>query len=115
MVMANMRPGSCAVQQITVTNVGLLPFTSYSLTTSPASAATMLWTDPANGLQLRIRRGSTVIYDGPLAVTGLSVGGQLQPGEPDLLEFGVCLPALAGNSAQGQTQTVTLTWTAIGG
>ncbi|MGE3910098.1 MAG: hypothetical protein AB7K36_12140 [Chloroflexota bacterium] len=114
MSLANMRPGACATRQIIVSNVGSLPFTTYSLSTSASGTATVLWTDPLNGLQLRVQRNATVLYDGAIAVTGLDLGAALQPGESDTITLDICLPPQAGNAAQGQSQTITLTWTAIG-
>ena len=77
---------------------GRLPFQSYTLTTSAATTATILWTDQAAGLQLRVRRGTTVLYSGPVAVSELDLAAAMQPGDTDTLELGVCLPAQAGNA-----------------
>jgi len=112
MSMANMRPGTCATQNVTVFNVGRNPFLTYTVTTSVVDTPTPLWTDALNGLQLRIRRGTTVLYDGSLAVTGLDLGMSIAAGASDLLELNVCLPPSAGNAVQGAAQTIALTWTA---
>ncbi len=114
-MMGNMRPGACVLQTVNVFNAGILPFDTYTLTTSIVDAPTPLWTDPTNGLQLQVRRSGAVIYDGPVAVNGLSLGVGMPPGGSDTLELRVCLPSSAGNVAQGLTQTLTFTWSATGG
>jgi hypothetical protein len=113
--MNTMRPGACLTQNVTVVNAGRLAFSTYTLSTAAADGPTMLWTDSVDGLQLRVRRAGTVLYDGPVAVSNLDLGAGLQLGERDSLELRVCLPAAAGNAAQGQSQAVTITWTATGG
>jgi hypothetical protein len=115
MTIGNLRPGACAIQNVNVFNAGRLPFTTYTLTTAAVDAPTVLWTDTTNGLQLRVRRGTMVIYDGPLAVTDRDLGASMAPGASDALELSVCLPATAGNAAQGRSQTVSISWTATGG
>jgi hypothetical protein len=110
-----MRPGDCATQTVAVFNAGRLAFSTYTLTTAPANGPTILWTDSATGLQLRVRRGTTVLYDGPIAITDLGLGASMAPGDTDMLELRVCLPTTAGNAAQGLSQTVSITWTATGG
>jgi hypothetical protein len=100
---------------VNVFNGGRLPFTSYTFATAAVDAPTLLWTDPVNGLRLRLRRGTIVLYEGPIAVRDLTLGVTLAPGGADLLELSVYLPSQAGNVVQGLTQTVSITWTATGG
>ena len=112
--MANMRPGAWATRTVNVLNGGRSAFDSYTLSIASVDAPTMLWTDPVNGLRLRIRRGTAVIYEGPIAVRILDLGATLAPGGTDALELSVYLPDEAGNAAQGQSQAVSITWTATG-
>ncbi|MCC7372264.1 MAG: hypothetical protein IT306_27870 [Chloroflexi bacterium] len=107
-----MRPGGCVTQNVTVSNVGRATFQTYSLATAPVGPATLLWTDQNNGLQLRVSRGSSVLYDGVINVPTLDLGLAMAPGDTDLLALSVCLPAAANNSVQGLSQTVSITWTA---
>jgi len=115
MTMSNMWPGACATQNVNVFNAGRLGFTTYTLSTAAASSPTALWSDSTNGLQLRVRRGTTVVYDGPISVANLALGASMAPGDIDLLELRICLPVGTGNAVQGQSQTVSMTWTATGG
>ena len=110
--MANMRPGDCVTQNVTVFNMSRNPFLTCTLTTSAVGTATALWTDQLNGLQLRVRRDTSVLYDGPVAVTTLDLGTPITAGASDILDLSVCLPPAAGNSIQGAAQTTALTWTA---
>lgn len=106
--LSNMQAGGSVVRMLNAQNMGTMPFT-YTVTTSGGTTA--LFTDP-NGLQLRLRRGAAVIYEGRLAVTNLSFGITLRPGEGDLIEYTVYLPAAAGNAFQNLNETITFTWTA---
>src|SRR6266540_930057 len=112
---SSMTPGTAVTRIVTVHNTGTLPFNTYTLSTSPSGAVTALWSDPAGGLQLRVRRGRTVIYEGTIAVTGLNLGATLGPGGIDALEITVYLPTTAPDSIQGLSQTLAFTWTATGG
>jgi len=107
----NMTAGSSVSKTLTVSNTGPLPFT-YTLTTTGGS--TGLWTDASKGLQLRLRRGTAVVYDGPLQVTSLSFGITLAPLGTDGIEYTVYLPLAADNSLQGLSESITFTWTATG-
>ena len=106
-----MNAGSSVSKILTASNTGTLPFT-YSLTTSGGS--TGLWTDASKGLQLRLRRGVAVVYDGPLQVTNLPFGITLAPSGTDVIEYTVYLPLAADNLLQGLSESITFTWTASG-
>ena len=107
----DMNAGSAVTKIVTVSNTGTLPFT-YSLTTSGGS--TGLWTDASKGLQLRLRRGVAVVYDGPLQVANLPFGITLAPSGTDVIEYTVYLPLAADNLLQGLSESITFTWTASG-
>lgn len=113
--MSNMAPGDSVSRIVQVRNVGTLPFTTYTLSTSASGPISALWSDATHGLQMRLRRGTTVLYDGRIAVTGLDLGMSVGPGGVDTLEITVYLPATAGNHLQGLSQTIDFTWTATGG
>jgi len=73
---------------------------------------------PASGLQLRVTRCSAgfaacalVVYDGPVQITAQTIGA-LGAGQDDPLRLSVRLPSTGGNTFQGLSRTLTLTWTA---
>ena len=115
MEMENMRPGARITRSVNVVNGGRLPFLSYTLTTVAVNAPTPLWTDPINGLHLRVTRDTSVIYEGPIAVTDLDLGATVAPGATDTVDLTVYVPHQAGNVIQGHAQTITIIWTATGG
>lgn len=110
-----MRPGARITRSVNVVNGGRLPFLSYTLTTVAVNAPTPLWTDPINGLHLRVTRDTSVIYEGPIAVTDLDLGATVAPGATDTVDLTVYVPHQAGNVIQGHAQTITIIWTATGG
>lgn len=114
MSMFNLKPGDTQTRTLAVTNAGSVAFT-YRITTTPTGPLTALWTDGAEGLQLRLLRGLTLIYDGRLEVADEGLDIELVPGATDTVEYVVYLPITAGNHLQGLTQTFTITWTATGG
>lgn len=111
--MSNMAPGDSVTRTVNIYNSGNLAFRTYYLSTSSDGAATALWSDATNGLQLRVRRGSAVLYDGPINVSSRDMQMALGPGGVDTLEITVSLPATAPNSMQALSQSVTFTWTAV--
>ena len=67
-----------------------------------------------SGLQIRIRRGGAVVYDGPIDTGVRDMGILLSPGDQDPLDYEVYLSPNAGNSMQGLSVTFDLLWTATG-
>jgi hypothetical protein len=110
--LANMRPGSGVTRFVNVFNGGRATFASYTLSTGSVGPPTPLWTDRTGGLRLRVRRGTTVLYEGPVAITNLDLRLRLEPGTTDRLELEITLPHEVGNVAQGRSQSISITWTA---
>jgi hypothetical protein len=116
------QPGLSASSPIRVTNPGVGPF-RYTLTTTgvPATgtANNRLFTDPVNGLQLRVTRTAgvvtSVIHDGPINVTDLDMNIVVQPGDADEVMLQIRLP-LGGsgnnNEFQGAKSDISFKWTA---
>ena len=103
-------PGDTATRTVTITNAGTAPF-SYT-TAAAATAATALWTDPVNGLQVSVSRGATALYSGPLSGLTIAASPTIAVAGTDTLTFLFSLPTSAGNAFQGLTQDFTLTYTA---
>ena len=108
--MFDMAPGDRTHGSLTLSNVGSLVL-DYGLQVKGGSG--LLWTDPVNGLQLKITRlaDDLVLYQGPLAAT-IGPIGQLAPGEQVLLDLEVRLPTSAGNRFQSQALSVDFVWIA---
>jgi hypothetical protein len=123
-------PGDSLTRAVNLVNDGNVPLGSVSLS-SVATAPSVLTTDDTNGLQLTVKKCSvawtqagtaqapaytcsgtqTVVGSGPV-VTNLSVNGAaLNAGGTDYLTFSISLPATAGNSFQGKTASLNLTFT----
>ena len=134
----NMIPGGPGVTTgLTFSNGGAHPF-NYTLTTTCTPSCNALWTDPTNGLQLAVDRGSTLrnphsptqlpggdgnVYTGPIQITNTGVASGVPAGQTVNLVITVWLPANPapgfnaltpnpGNSFQGLSINVTFTWNA---
>ncbi len=106
----NLVPGDTASRTVTITNTGNAPFT-YAGAIS-ATAATALWTDVTNGLQVTVKRGVTVLYTGALQSMTIPASGTIAPAGTDTLTFDFSFPSTAGNTMQGLSQDFTITYTA---
>jgi hypothetical protein len=113
--LSGMIPGDSISRPLSVSNNGGPRF-GYSLSTSCTSgcsgAAGLLWTDSTNGLQLTVKRGSAVVYAGPIQVTNKDMGVTLGPSQSDNVTIQVSLPAAASNAYANLATVVTFTWTA---
>jgi hypothetical protein len=112
---AGLAPGNTVSRNLNITNNGGLNFT-YTLATSCTSGCSgqtgLLWTDATNGLQLVVKRGSAVIYSGPISVSSQDMGVTLGAGQSDTVTLEVSLPATVNNAYANLTTVVTFTWTA---
>ena len=108
--LTNLVPGDTANRTVTITNSGNVGFT-YTGAIS-AVAATALWTDTTNGLQVTVKRGATTLYTGPLKNLALAASGTIAAAGTDTLTFDFSLPVTAGNTLQTLTQDFTITYTA---
>ncbi len=106
----NLVPGDTANRTVVITNSGNAPFT-YSAAIS-ATAATLLWSDATNGLQVTVKRGATVLYTGALKNMVLAASGTIAAGATDTLTYDFSFPSSAGNTFQSLTQDFTITYTA---
>jgi spore coat-associated protein N len=107
----NMLPGDSAERTITVDNNGNADFT-YRIQNS--GTETILWTDTTNGLQLTIKEGTTIYYDGSISELNSNTAAEflLPVGTSDTLTFIVSLPTSADNSFQGISEMITFTFDA---
>ena len=103
-------PGDTANRTVTITNSGNVGFTYVGAIS--ATAATALWTDVTNGLQVTVKRGAAVLYTGALKNMALAASGTIAVAGTDTLTFDFSLPATADNTFQTLTQDFTITYTA---
>ena len=103
-------PGDTANRTVTITNSGNVGFTYVGAIS--ATAATALWTDVTNGLQVTVKRGAAVLYTGALKNMALAASGTIAAAGTDTLTFDFSLPATADNTFQTLTQDFTITYTA---
>lgn len=110
--LAGLVPGDSITRSLTVRNSGTLDL-RYTIGATQ-SAATLLWTDPADGLQLSVATLSgTVLYSGPIGGLGTLAGPSLlSAGASETLRYTVTFPASAPNAFQGLIQDLTLVYTA---
>jgi hypothetical protein len=117
-------PGDSVTQAVDLTNRGTSALGSVTLTTT-ATGSSVLTTNATDGLQLTLKScavawsaanvcssGETVLSTGA-AVSDRTLAGPaaLNPGGTDYLAFTVSLPTTAGNAFQGQSTTLSLTFT----
>ena len=108
---SNLVPGDTANRTVVISNTGNADFT-YTAAIS-ATAATALWTDTTNGLQVTVHRGVTQIYSGALKNLALAASPTIAATTgTDTLTFDFSLPSSAGNTFQTLTQDFTITYTA---
>ncbi|HLZ48016.1 MAG TPA: hypothetical protein VKR80_05130 [Candidatus Limnocylindria bacterium] len=108
---SNLVPGDTANRTVVISNTGNADFT-YTGAIS-ATAATALWTDVTNGLQVTVHRGLTQIYSGPLKNMALAASPTIAATTgTDTLTFDFSLPTSADNTFQSLTQDFTITYTA---
>jgi spore coat-associated protein N len=107
----DMLPGDTVTRDVYVNNAGNADFT-YKVNNS--GTGTLLWTDTTNGLQLTIKEGSTIYYDGPVSSLNSNAASDflLPEGQSDTLTFVVSLPTSADNTFQGLAETITFTFDA---
>ncbi|WP_034509870.1 TasA family protein [Blastococcus sp. URHD0036] len=129
---ANFVPGDSMTRAVDLVNDGTSPLGRVSLA-STASAASVLTTDAANGLQLSVRScpvawtqggtasaptytcaGPTTLYSGRAVMDAALPGvASLQPGGIDHLVVTVSLPSSAGTAFQDKSATLGLTFTGV--
>ena len=107
---ANLVPGDTATRTVTITNSGNAGFTYVGAIS--ATAATALWTDTTNGLQVQVKRGLTTLYTGALNALAIPASGTIAAAGTDTLTFDFSLPTTADNTFQTLTQDFTITYTA---
>jgi spore coat-associated protein N len=126
-------PGDSLTRAVTLNNSGTAGLSSITLG-STASTANLLSSDTVNGLQLAVKScpvpytqggtaaaptytcsGAETVLANGAAVTSLQLPGlaSLNPGGSDNLVFSVTLPTSAGNSFQGLSNTLNLTFTGV--
>jgi hypothetical protein len=104
-----MKAGETITRTVNIQNNGTRTF-RYYLSTSGGNG--LLWTDPGNGLQMRVQKNGTDVYAGPLEMPDQQIG-QLARGGQDTLVITVSLPATAGNAYQGLSTGVSYNFTAV--
>ena len=130
---ANVVPGDSMTRAVDLVNDGTSPLSQVGLASS-ATVAGVLTDDATHGLQLSVRScpdawtqggtasaptyscsGSvTTLYSGRAVMDAPLAGvASLQPGGVDHLVLTLTLPASAGNSFQGATATLGLTFTGV--
>lgn len=107
---ANLVPGDTATRTVTITNTGTAGFTYTASALNANNSA--LWTDTVKGLQVEVKRGTTVLYSGALKNLAVPASATIAPAATDTLTFVFSLPLAADNSFQGLSQTFTVTYTA---
>jgi hypothetical protein len=117
-------PGDSVTQAVNLVNKGTSALGSVTLGTT-ATGANLLSTDATNGLQLALKScavawsasnvcasGETLLSSGPVVGNRTLVNpAALNPGATDYLAFTVSLPTTAGNTFQGLSTTLNLTFT----
>ena len=106
-------PGDRVTRTMAVWNTGTSAF-RYTVSVTQ-TAATLLWTDPIDGLQLTLRTpAGVVLYSGSLAGLGVVAAPNVVPsGGSDALVYEFSLPASASNAFQGLLQDLTIVLTAV--
>ena len=106
-------PGDSMVRTISVQNSGSLAF-RYTVSAT-ATASTLLWTDPSDGLQLLVETtGGAALYAGPVSGLAAMAGPTtLAPGTTETLRYTFSFPATAPNGFQGLLQDLTLVFDAV--
>ena len=126
-------PGDSLTRAVTLNNSGTAGLSSITLG-STASTANLLSSDTVNGLQLAVKScsvpytqggtaaaptytcsGAENVLANGAAVTSLQLPGlaSLNPGGSDNLVLSITLPTSAGNSFQGLSNTLNLTFTGV--
>jgi hypothetical protein len=129
----NFLPGDSMTRAVNLVNNGGSPFGSVTLGVT-TSAPSLLTTDATNGLQLTVKscsvpwtQGGTssaptyscsgatgTVGNGPvIGNTTLAGMNSLNGGGTDYLTFSISLPAAAGNTFQGLSAPLTLTFTGV--
>lgn len=109
----NLVPGDTVVRTLQVTNSGTAGFT-YNIKDSETGPSTLLFTDTVKGLQLEIKKGSTVYYTGPISSLNANSAPELAiaAGASDTLTFTVSLPTAADNAFQSLSEQIQFTFNA---
>lgn len=109
-------PGDTAQRVVKITNTGDAGFT-YAASAS-ATANTLLWSDTTNGLQAAVYRCNNctttgnLVYSGALKNLAVPASGTIAAGAFEHLTFVFSFPSAAGNTFQGLSQDLTVTYTA---
>jgi len=130
---SNFVPGDSMTRAVDLTNAGTVPVASVTLNVT-ASTSNALVTDTTQGLQLSVRRCSQAwTWNGSTSAPAYACGGtestllsgpvrgsttvsppiSVRPGGRDHFVFTLAMPETAGNSFQGLSAVVNLTFTGV--
>ena len=128
---SNFVPGDSMTRAVNLSNNGTAGLASITLGSS-STASNLLVTDATNGLQLTIKACSVAftgvsttaptcsgtertLYGGPAVTTNSSLTGlnSMNAGGTDYLVFTVSLPTSAGNTFQGLSAPLSITFTGV--
>lgn len=110
--LGNLIPGDTVARTVTVQNTGSVPFT-YTITASSDGPKTKLWKDKKKGIQVSVTGNSGQVYSGRISgLVGVPTGTGVPPGDTEVLTFIFSIPSSAGNSFQGLSQSITITYNA---
>ena len=109
----DMIPGDSATRTVTVSNTGSVPFTYAVTMANEGGPASAMWTNGVNGLQVELSNAVGVLYDGPVAsLSSVETGIEVAAGSTEVLTYVFSMPNSAGNSFQGLSQGVGITYDA---
>ncbi|MCD1259991.1 hypothetical protein B5M42_014330 [Paenibacillus athensensis] len=110
LTLTDLVPGDSIQRTISLTNAGNVAFT-LALQTDSVAPQTLLWTDAANGLQLKIDSGSAVPIATYTALNNLPLG-TVAAGGTRSVDVTILFPSSADNTFQHLSQAVTFTFQA---
>ena len=110
---SDMIPGDQATRTVTVSNTGSVPFTYAVTSSSEGGPATLMWTDNVDGLRVELSNDGGVLYDGLVkSLSSIATGVEVEAGGTEVLTYVFSLPSSAGNSFQGLSQGVGISYDA---
>ena len=109
----NLMPGDSVTRNVTVQNTGAVGFT-FTITASSDGPETLLWKNKQKGIQVTVSGSNGQVYSGGISgLVGVATGTEVSSDGTEVLTFVFSLPSSAGNSFQGLSQGVTISYNAM--
>ena len=106
-------PGDNATRTVTVSNTGSVPLTYAVTSSNEGGPPTLMWSEEVSGLQVELSNADGLLFEGSIAdLSSIETGVEVAAGSTEVLTYVFSLPNSAGNSFQGLSQGINISYDA---